>query len=56
MVGKLIPNQYPSISAGIEPNSEGGSKWQACCLNFDRGKKIVKISREFFYKEVHVTF
>jgi hypothetical protein len=36
--------------------SEGGSKWQACCLNFDRRKKVVKISRKFLYKEVHVTF
>ena len=36
--------------------SEGGSKCQAHCLNFDRGKIVVKISREFPYKEVHVTF
>jgi hypothetical protein len=26
--------------------SEAGSKWQACYLNFDRRKKVVKISRD----------
>ena len=36
--------------------SEGGSKCQAHCLNFDRWKIVVKISREFPYKEIHVTF
>ena len=36
--------------------SEGGSKYGSGCLNFDRGKKVVKISRELPYKEIHVVF
>jgi hypothetical protein len=32
--------------------SEGGSKWQARCLNFDRRKKVVKISRGFPYNAI----
>ena len=36
--------------------SEGGSKCQAHCLNFDRCKIVVKISCEFPYKEIHVIF
>jgi len=36
--------------------SEGGSKYGSGCLNFDQGKKVVKMSREFLYKEIHVIF
>jgi len=34
----------------------GGSKCQAHCLNFDRWKIVIKISHEFLYKEIHMTF
>jgi len=36
--------------------SEGGSKYGSGCLNFDQGKKVIKMSREVPYKEIHVIF
>jgi hypothetical protein len=36
--------------------SEGWSKCEASCLNFDQGKKVVKMSREVPYKGIHVIF
>ena len=35
---------------------EGESKYESGCLNFDQAKYSVKRSREFPYKEIHVTF
>ena len=34
--------------------SEGGSKYGSGCLNFDQDIVIVKMSREFLYKVIHV--
>jgi hypothetical protein len=36
--------------------SEGWSKCESSCLNFDLGKKVIKMSRELPYKEIHVIF
>jgi hypothetical protein len=36
--------------------SEGWSKYESSCLNFDLGKKVVKMSCELPYKEIHMIF
>ena len=57
---RLIPSPVflalPSITLLWWDYSEGGSKCQAHCLNFDWHKIVAKISRESPYKEIHVTF
>jgi len=41
------------VSRVVKPD---GDEPRSGCLNFDQGKKVVKMSREFLYKEIHVIF